>query len=149
VKKTVFALALIMLSPVTVLAFGSHDNECIECHGVHTAKGAALIGVDPLEAQNPSTGTSVVDVSALCLGCHSDEGGILEINLMATHPIGIIPKRAQVPSDYLSVEGTMTCTSCHDPHPSNPNYMYLRAEVDSSSDMGVFCEICHADKRER
>lgn len=148
-RKVFSALALIILCPAAAMAYGSHDNECIECHGIHTAKGAALIGVEPLEAQNPSTGTSVIDVSALCLGCHSDEGGILEIDLMQTHPIGIIPKRAQVPGEFLSADGTMTCASCHDPHPSNPNYMYLRAEVDGSSDMGAFCEICHADKRER
>lgn len=148
-KKTALIVALLLLVPASVMAFGSHDNECVECHGIHTAQGAALIDVAPLEADNPSTGTKLTGVSSLCLGCHSDEGGILEVNLMATHPIGIIPKRAQVPAGNLSVNGTLTCTSCHDPHPSNPNYMYLRADVSGSGDMGAFCELCHPSKRER
>ena len=147
-KKTFLIAALSLLMPAGVLAFGSHDNECVECHGIHTAQGAALIGVEPFEPENPSTGTMLQDVSSLCLGCHSDQGGILEVDLMKTHPIGIIPKRAQVPVENLSLEGSLTCTSCHDPHPSNPNYMYLRADVSGSGDMGVFCAVCHPSKRE-
>jgi len=140
---------LLLLAPSVLRAFGPHDNECVECHGIHTAEGKSLIGVVPFEPENPSTGTAVTDVSSLCLGCHSDQGGILEIDLMKTHPIGIIPKRAQVPRDSLSVDGSLTCVSCHDPHPSNPNYMYLRADVTGGGDMGIFCEICHPSKRER
>jgi predicted CXXCH cytochrome family protein len=149
VKKTFLIAALFLALPTVVMAYGSHDNECIECHGVHTAEGAALIGVQPFEPENPSTGTPVIDVSSLCLGCHSDQGGVLEVDLMKTHPIGIIPKRASVPAENLSLEGTLTCTSCHDPHPSNPNHMYLRADVSGSGEMGTFCAICHPSKRER
>ena len=148
-KKTFLIAALFLALPAVVMAYGSHDNECIECHGIHTAEGAALIGVQPFEPENPSTGTTLQDVSSLCLGCHSDQGGVLEVDLMKTHPIGIIPKRAQVPAGNLSVNGTLTCASCHDPHPSNPNYMYLRTNVSGGSDMGSFCEVCHPGKRER
>lgn len=148
-KKTALAVMVLLLVPTGLLAFGPHDNECVECHGIHTAQGARLIAVEPYEADNPNTGTSVRDVSSLCLGCHSEQGGVLEIDLMKTHPIGIIPKRAQPPRENLSVDGTLTCTSCHDPHPSNPNYKYLRAEVTGYSDMGNFCQICHPEKREQ
>ena len=148
-KKGALVFALLLTLPGTLRAYGPHDNECIDCHGIHTAEGGALIGVEPFEPENPSTGTLLSDSSALCLGCHSDQGGILEIDLMRTHPIGIAPKRAMVPPENLSPEGTMTCTSCHDPHPSNPNYMYLKGEVSGPGDMGSFCEICHSDKRER
>jgi predicted CXXCH cytochrome family protein len=148
-KKAALAALMILLVPSSLWAFGSHDNECVECHDIHTAQGAALIGVEPFEAENPSTGTLVRDSSSLCLGCHSDQGGVLEVDLMKTHPIGIIPKRAQVPQGNLSLDGTLTCTSCHDPHPSNPNYMYLRTNVSGGSDMGSFCEVCHPGKRER
>ena len=148
-KKTTLALILFLLLPAASQAYGPHDNECVECHGIHTAEGASLIAVEPFEAENPTTGTPLKDVSALCLGCHSEQGGILEINLMKTHPIGIIPKRAKVPAGNLSIDGTLTCTSCHDPHPSNPNYMYLAADVSGSGDLGVFCQICHPGKREQ
>ena len=148
-KKTALITALLLCLPASVMAFGSHDNECVECHGIHTAEGAGLIGVEPFTPQNPSTGTAIDEMSSLCLGCHSDQGGILEIDLMRSHPIGIIPKRAQVPQENLSIDGTLTCASCHDPHPSNPNYMYLRTDVAGGSDMGVFCEMCHPEKRER
>ena len=148
-KKTAFAVLLLLLAPSALWAFGPHDNECIECHGIHTAEAPGLIGVEPFAPENPNTGTPVGDMSSLCLGCHSDQGGILEIDLMRSHPIGIIPKRAQVPPENLSIDGTLTCASCHDPHPSNPNYMYLRAEVSGSGNMGAFCELCHPSKRER
>ena len=150
-KKAALAALMILLAPASLWAFGSHDNECVECHGVHTAQGSALIGVEPFEPQNPSTGTLVQDSSSLCLGCHSDQGGVLEVDLMKTHPIGIIPKRASVPAENLSLEGTLTCTSCHDPHPSNPNYKYLRVGTSEGRKMGAFCAYCHeamVDKNE-
>jgi predicted CXXCH cytochrome family protein len=148
-RKAALAAMLLLVTPSSLLAYGSHDNECIECHGIHTAEGAALIGVEPYQPENPSTGTVVRDVSSLCLGCHSEQGGVLEIYLMKSHPIGIIPKQAKVPAGNLSVDGALTCTSCHDPHPSNPNYMYLRGDIGGSGDMGAFCAICHPGKREQ
>lgn len=148
-KTRVVAMTLgVLLLPAGLWAFGPHDNDCVECHGVHTAKGRALISVQPYESQNPSTGASVKDVSALCLGCHSPQGGILEVDLMKSHPIGITPKRAKVQAEYLSIEGALTCTSCHDPHPSNSNYKYLRGKIAGSKEMGAFCALCHPEKRE-
>jgi predicted CXXCH cytochrome family protein len=149
VKKIALAVMFLLAAPSVLWAFGPHDNECVECHGMHTAEGGALIGVQPFTPDNPNTGGTVQDVSSLCLGCHSTQGGILEVDLMRTHPIGIIPKRAQVPRDNLSRDGTLTCTSCHDGHPSNANYMYLRAEVTGPGDMGSLCGICHAAMREQ
>lgn len=149
-KKRVLAIALgVLLLPAGLPAFGPHDNDCTECHGIHTAKGRSLIAVKPLESTNPTTGAPVKDVGALCLGCHSPEGGILEIDLMKSHPIGITPKRAKVPAANLSIDGALTCTSCHDPHPSNPNYKYLRGKVADAKEMGAFCAGCHPDKREQ
>jgi predicted CXXCH cytochrome family protein len=140
------AAALALAEPAP--AYGPHDNECIDCHGIHSAKGQSLIAVEPYAPQNPATGATVKDISTLCLGCHSTQGGILEIDLMQSHPIGIIPKRSKVPAANLSLDGTITCISCHDPHPSNPNYKYLRGNVTKSTEMGSFCGICHPDQRE-
>ena len=33
--------------------------------------------------------------------------------------------------------------SCHDPHPSNPNFQYLQGSVKNLGDMGKFCAMCH------
>lgn len=148
-KNKVLAITLgMLLLPAGLQAFGSHDNDCTECHGIHAAKGRSLIAVAPVEAANPTTGAPVKDVSALCLGCHSAQGGVLEIDLMKSHPIGITPKQAKVPAPNLSLDGALTCMSCHDPHPSNPNYKYLIGKVASAKEMGAFCAICHPDKRE-
>ena len=41
-----FALALVaILAATSALAYGSHDNSCTECHSLHYAKGASIIGV--------------------------------------------------------------------------------------------------------
>ena len=83
------ALALVAtLAATTVFAFGSHDNSCTECHSLHYAKGASIIGVAPNTVEpNPATGATAMDDISLCLGCHNDEEGIMPILLKDTHPV--------------------------------------------------------------
>jgi hypothetical protein len=35
---------------------------------------------------------------------------------------------------------------CHDPHPSNPYYKYLRVDTAKGSKMDAFCAVCHPIK---
>jgi predicted CXXCH cytochrome family protein len=37
---------------------------------------------------------------------------------------------------------------CHDPHPSNPNYKYLRVDTAKGSKIDAFCAVCHPVKAE-
>jgi hypothetical protein len=35
---------------------------------------------------------------------------------------------------------------CHDPHPSNPYFKYLRVDTAKGSKMDAFCAVCHPIK---
>lgn len=149
-KKTIILAAVAVFTAGAALAFGPHDNNCKECHSLHKAKGKAIIGVEPNKKEkNPSTGGSADDDISLCLGCHNDAEGIMPIMLATTHPVGMKPGKVKVPGDLLRGNGALGCTSCHDPHPSNPNYKYLRSgstAITKAGDLGKFCAICHQEK---
>jgi predicted CXXCH cytochrome family protein len=147
----VFALVILAL-PATVMAAGPHDNDCTECHSLHDTKGDYSFGVAPnLSEKYSATGQTVSGTDALCLGCHNEDEGIMPIILVKSHPLGVKPKRAFVPQEVLGRDGELTCGSCHDPHPSNPNYKYLRVDTSEGRKMGAFCAYCHeamVDKNE-
>ncbi|WP_025321247.1 cytochrome c3 family protein [Deferrisoma camini] len=145
-KLLVAAVAVVLAAPAA-WAYGPHDPNCVECHSIHYAKGRAILAVAPNTAEkNPATGKNAADDAALCLGCHNEDEGIIPIHLAQTHPVGMKPKKVKVPADLLRKDGTLGCTSCHNPHPSNPNYKYLRGTVAKGSELGKFCAICHGDK---
>ncbi len=142
------AFAVSLLFAVASFAFGPHDNECVECHSIHAAEGAKIIGVKPLtNVKNPATGKSLTGNSTLCLGCHNDDEGIIPIDLKKTHPVGMKPNKVKVPKANIAADGTLVCGSCHDPHPANPNYKYLIIATKGGRDMGDFCQVCHPEKR--
>jgi predicted CXXCH cytochrome family protein len=150
-----FVALLVFLVPIIVLAAGAHDGlECTGCHALHTAKESNLIfAVDANKKDvNPKTKQSYGGITALCLGCHEtpERGGqgIKPIEGHMSHPYGlssINQKVARVPADLLR-DGKFECISCHDPHPSNPNYKYLRIDTANGSKMAVFCAACHPMK---
>jgi hypothetical protein len=52
-----------------------------------------------------------------------------------------------VPGELLRDGGRFECLGCHDPHPSNPYYKYLRVDTGSKgAKMDVFCAVCHPIK---
>lgn len=144
ITAAVFA-ALAVFWCSQVLAIGPHDMDCMECHSTHYAKADYLIAVEPdTRMVNPAT-TRVrmtpAEIDSLCLGCHNDDMGIMPVNLSTTHPTGVKPARTPVPQELLW-DGVFVCTSCHDPHPSNPNARYLIVQTEQDG-MGVFCAQCH------
>ncbi len=149
-KKALTLAAAGVLFATAALAFGPHDNNCKECHSLHKAKGKAIIAVQPnVKAANPSTGRTAEDDLALCLGCHNEAEGIMPIMLSSTHPVGMKPKKVKVPAELLRENGALGCVSCHDPHPSNSNYKYLRypgGGINKAGDLGKFCAVCHSEK---
>ena len=146
-KKTLVAALAFGFVATGALAYGPHDPSCVECHSIHYAKGKAILAVAPNTTEkNPATGGTAAGDAALCLGCHNEDEGIMPIHLSSTHPVGMKPNRVKVPSNLLRKDGTLGCTSCHNPHPSNPNYKYLQGEVAKGSEVGKFCAMCHADK---
>ena len=147
-KKIVLTLSFVLIGSGAALAAGAHESlECTGCHNIHYAKGPIIFEVAP----NAKAGAPENSVAALCLGCHSDSDkggmGILPISQHTTHPYGkaVNKKVASVPEGLLR-NGVMDCVSCHDPHPSNPNYKYLRVDTKGGKDMQAFCDLCHPAK---
>lgn len=146
-------LAFILL-PTSVMAAGPHEGlTCAGCHAPHAAKGDLIFAVSPnLKDVNKRTGQPNSGTTALCLGCHQapDKGGIgiKPIESHISHPYGLSSvnsKVAHVPAEFLK-DGKFECTACHDPHPSNPNYKYLRIDTSGGAKMDRFCAGCHAKK---
>ncbi len=151
-----FACVLVLLVvPVVVFAAGAHDGlSCTGCHALHTAKDSMYIfAVESNKKDiNPRTKTAYSGISALCLGCHQtpEKGGqgMTPIVGHVSHPYGlsaINSKIARVSQDLLR-DGKFECVSCHDPHPSNTNYKYLRVDTANGSNMEKFCASCHPMK---
>lgn len=150
-----FAVALVAaLFPLAALAAGGHDSVgCTGCHGIHNAKGEVIFAVPANKvALNPRTKQPYGGTTGLCLGCHEETSkggqGYAPVSSHISHPYGlerVNPKVAKVPSEFLNA-GRFECVGCHDPHPSNPNYKYLRVDTAKGSKMDQFCAMCHASK---
>jgi predicted CXXCH cytochrome family protein len=146
-------LAILLVVPAMAYSAGRHEGlECTGCHGVHDAKGAIISAVDlNTKVLNPETGKPYSTTTAMCLGCHEtvENGGmgILPVSSAMSHPFGVTanPKVANVPAKFLR-DGRLECVGCHDPHPSNPNYKYLRVDTKGGAEMQKFCAVCHASK---
>lgn len=135
--SVIFVLSIANIS----FAYGPHDENCVECHSIHQAKGESLPAVYNT-TEKYTTGEALKSVDAFCIGCHNKNTGIMPIEIHKTHPVGVAPKKAKVPADYLR-KGTFVCVSCHDPHPSNPNYKYLIIDTNGGKNLGKFCGFCH------
>ncbi len=151
--KTLAVVIFLLAVPTFAFAFGPHDGlSCTGCHAIHTAKGELIFAVEPnKKAINPRTKKPYTGITALCLGCHEtpENGGmgIAPISPLHSHPFDLIPnpKIATVPDAALR-EGQLECVGCHDPHPSNPNFKYLRVDTEKGVKMQNFCAMCHTSK---
>jgi len=153
------ALALAALAPAAALAAGGHDGVgCTGCHSIHNAKGEIIFAV-PANTKyvNPKTNQAFTGTTALCLGCHqdSDKGGqgYAAVSQHVSHPFGVKsvnPKVAKVPGELLGEGGQFGCLGCHDPHPSNPYFKYLRVDTGAKGQgMDKFCAVCHSIKADQ
>jgi predicted CXXCH cytochrome family protein len=149
------ALAVLAALPLSALAAGGHDAVgCVGCHSIHAAKDKIIFAVSAnKQAVNPKTKQPYTGTTALCLGCHEDSSkggqGYAPVSGHMSHPYGLAsvdPKVAKVPQELLREGGRFECMGCHDPHPSNPNYKYLRVDTNKGSNMDAFCAICHPVK---
>lgn len=153
IKLSILTL-LAPFSATLLLAGGPHEAiTCVGCHSPHFAVDDKIFSVKNTKLKNPRTGESIQDlVASKCLGCHQVESeggaGIRPIHLHTTHPLGIKPnpKIADVPENMLN-KGRLDCISCHEPHPANNNFMYLRVNVGANAEnMQNFCGTCHSSK---
>ena len=149
-------ISALALAPALAFAAGGHDSVgCTGCHSLHAAKGDMIFAVGPnTKMVDPKTQQAYTGTTALCLACHADakDGGqgYAPVSRHGSHPFGMAtvnPKVARVPAELLREGGRFECLGCHDPHPSNPNYKYLRADAGKKGEkMDAFCGICHGAK---
>ena len=153
-KRTLISaiLGAVLFGASSLFAYGPHTAlDCLGCHDPHYAKAQKIFKVKNELIVNPRTGQKIDDVSALCLGCHNTPqfggAGIRPIHLHMTHPVNVVPNTriANVPHKLLRKD-MIQCVSCHDPHPSNPNWRYLRVDTEGGTKVGRFCEMCHPAK---
>lgn len=110
-------------------------SRCDKCH--ERGAGGGLLPIEPTE------------VDALCLSCHDGVRAPAD-----PHPIGRPANTAivQTPEEFPTVEGDITCLTCHDiqRHCSNDakrpavNYVLLR-EYDPQSSL-QYCIKCHTEE---
>lgn len=151
-----FCFFACFFAPAAALAAGGHDSVgCTGCHSIHAAKGRLIFAVAPnTKYLNPKTNQPYGGSTALCLACHqeSSKGGqdYAPVSQHISHPFSaasVNPKVARVPAVLLREGGRFECISCHDPHPSNPNARYLRADVGTKRErLDRFCGVCHSTK---
>ena len=148
------AIALAALAPFAARAAGGHDAVgCSGCHSLHAAKGEVIFAVAPnTRYLNPKTKQPYTGATALCLACHQDADkggqGFAPVSQHLSHPFSVErvnPRVARVPQELLR-DGKFECLGCHDPHPSNPYYKYLRVDTRGGKDTDAFCAVCHAGK---
>jgi len=121
-------------------AFMEDPGRCLDCHDSRpAASGGAITG----------------DIVTLCRQCHP-------LPRSMSHPVGIRPD-ADTPADLpLDSEGTITCSTCHDPHAAlSPTASYgdpsllkrlrgfftskgpSRSLLRVTNDRGQLCLSCH------
>ena len=140
-----FGLIFIVWSmfPLFSAYCGGHE-ECDMCHQNTSKKEYKLIIKPNLITINPSTKKPYGKTDALCISsCH-------ELHSKSSHPVGIVPNspKVKIPKEALGFsaqEREITCLSCHDPHPEDKNYRYLRWPVESIYNLAGFCIKCHTD----
>jgi len=151
-RRSVFVLAgAIVLALPMMAAAGPHDD-CTLCHGVHTGQGPVILTETPNTTTiNPKNGKPLGRIGSLCMACHAaepDGAGYRPVDLAHTHPVDFIPdpKKVQLPAEskgFPGEEEKLTCNGCHNQHPANTNYMYLRWDSDNGQNLPKFCAHCH------
>ncbi len=128
----------------------TNSINCEQCHINHSSMGDILINsTDPL-------------ISTLCLSCHTPGGWSGMTKFMssslkaapgtegvshtwdvdtANAAAGATTPTSQALLDHLTIDGKITCGTCHDPH-SNTNSPFLR--MDNSTDQ--LCLDCHSPR---
>jgi predicted CXXCH cytochrome family protein len=151
----ILALAIVAALPLSTFAAGGHDSiGCVGCHSIHSAKDKIIFAVSAnKQVINPKTKQPYTGTTALCLGCHEETSkggqGYMPVSGHMSHPYGLAsvdPKIAKVPPELLREGGRFECMGCHDPHPSNPYYKYLRVDTAKGSKIDAFCAVCHPVK---
>ncbi|MGE4065351.1 MAG: GSU2203 family decaheme c-type cytochrome [Vicinamibacterales bacterium] len=114
-------------------AHAGSEVACTSCHTVHQTRHAVSAalqqadGLQPIHATAPaSKGSLTRQETDTCLSCHPDQRA--KLMLPSRHPIQ---------------EGSMSCSSCHDPHGGQPGQAMLK----TAERVNDLCYTCHQSKQ--
>jgi hypothetical protein len=137
-------LAFVLFYPQ--FAFSGEEEGHKPCGLCHEMKGekAGKIKIKPdTETINPFTGNPYGSVDGICVRCHPtfthNEG----------HVLGIRPEKVKVPDECMGYKGQekeLTCLACHNPHPHETKYKFLRWQVADKKGIQDLCNRCHIDQ---
>jgi predicted CXXCH cytochrome family protein len=140
-----------IINPYTGKPLERIESICLNCHGDEEYKaqlkelGADISFLEDEPEAMPEGTTTPLD--EMLLG--AVDVGFMIIDLHESHPVGIVSEKVVLPEEsrgFKWQENQLTCVGCHDHHPSNPNYKYLRWPTNKGQDMNSFCAHCHTDK---
>jgi len=138
-----------IINPNTGLPIERIEAICLSCHGDEEYKkqiqGITGEGFEEFPEAKLEGTTAVLEEMML----KPVDVGFRVIDLHESHPVGIVPKKVKLPKEargFKGQEDQLTCLGCHDHHPSNKNYKYLRWPTDGGRDINAFCAHCHKDK---
>jgi len=129
------------MKPAGIVVFGPHSPTpvarqnamCLSCH-------RAAVGRNWAGSAHAANGVS-------CVACHRIHGASDPVRVQATQAAVCGKCHLAVRTQFLKPyhhpvpEGTMTCSSCHDPHGSSAPAMLVRNTVNET------CTRCHAQMR--
>jgi predicted CXXCH cytochrome family protein len=131
--RILFGVGVFLLIAVGYsLIKGPHEFEEDECSRCHIA--------DPRGKESPLP--LVASEKELCSDCHSINDALLN------HPVDVVPAKAEVPPDMpLTIEGTVSCSTCHDIHsPYRTPFGTLTHFLRRQEQGRFYCAVCHKDK---
>lgn len=151
---SLFVIGLLALASLVRAVDDPHGStnsiQCAQCHITHGSLGEIL-------ANSPSA-----LMSTLCLSCHTPGGWVPMTRTLSASDIavpgtsgtshawdvdatnaarGALPPQDATLLAHLASDGSITCTTCHDPH-DNSNPPFLR--LDNSAD--ALCLDCHRQR---
>ncbi len=143
IPAILFALSL--FCPRHVFAEVEEDGHkpCSLCHQMKGDKAQGVKIKPDTKTINPYTGKPYGPVDGVCIRCHSD---LIHVN--QGHVLGVRPDKVKVPDEYMGYkgqEGELTCLACHNPHPKETKYKFLRWQT-SKADVDKLCGRCHTDE---
>lgn len=139
-KKWLLTLALVIaVSAITIMAglslskVKSHDfaGKCQLCHTSIPKPGASLQDANLID-----------NVESMCSDCH-------KLNRKTSHPTGMRPSKPIPLERFLSVNGNMTCITCHAVHKEeDPSFsqMELAGLLRGHAQGRAFCATCHDER---
>jgi len=138
-----------IINPSTGKPLQRIEALCLDCHGDEKYKDQLKqLGMfrEVDESAEAPAATAVLDELEL----KPANVGFRIIDLHQTHPVEIVPRNVKVPTEAMGFKGQedqLTCMGCHNHHPSNPNYKYLRWPAGKDNNLNDFCAHCHTDKK--